>query len=84
MQMAGLRLAPIQCFAWAHPVTTGLPSLDYFLSSELIEGENPQEHYSEKLILLPNIGVAYPKPYIPPIVKSRSDYGLSDNDLIMV
>lgn len=82
MQMAGLRLAPVQCAAWGHPVTTGLPTIDYFLSSELMEGENPQEHYSEKLILLPNIGVAYPKPYIPPVVKARADYGLSDENVI--
>ncbi|WP_254445366.1 glycosyl transferase family 1 [Anabaena sp. UHCC 0204] len=82
MQMAGLRLAPVQCVAWGHPVTTGLPTIDYFLSSELMEGENPQEHYSEKLILLPNIGVSYPKPSIPPVVKSRSDYGLSDDDVL--
>ncbi|MDZ7959688.1 MAG: glycosyl transferase family 1 [Aulosira sp. DedQUE10] len=82
MQMAGLRLAPVQCVAWGHPVTTGLPTIDYFLSSELMEGENPQEHYSEKLIFLPNIGVAYPKPYIPPVIKTRSNYGLSDDDVI--
>ncbi|WP_016949679.1 hypothetical protein [Anabaena sp. PCC 7108] len=82
MQMGGLRLAPVQCVAWGHPVTTGLPTIDYFLSSELMEGENAQEHYSEKLILLPNIGVAYPKPYIPPVIKTRSDYGLSDDDVI--
>lgn len=82
MQMAGLRLAPVQCVAWGHPVTTGLPTIDYFLSSELMEGENAQEHYSEKLILLPNIGVAYPKPYIPPVIKTRSNYGLNDDDVI--
>ncbi len=82
MQMAGLRLAPVQCTAWGHPVTTGLPTIDYFLSSELMEAENAQEHYSEKLILLPNIGVSYPKPYIPPVSKTRSDYGLSDADII--
>jgi predicted O-linked N-acetylglucosamine transferase (SPINDLY family) len=82
MQMAGLRLAPVQCTAWGHPVTTGLPTIDYFLSSQLMEGENAQEHYSEKLILLPNIGVAYPEPYIPPVIKTRSNYGLSDNDII--
>jgi predicted O-linked N-acetylglucosamine transferase (SPINDLY family) len=82
MQMADLRLAPVQCVAWGHPVTTGLPTIDYFLSSELMEGENPQEHYSEKLILLPNIGVAYPQPYIPPVVKARADYGLSDENVI--
>jgi predicted O-linked N-acetylglucosamine transferase (SPINDLY family) len=34
------------------------------------------------LILLPNIGVAYPEPYIPPVIKTRSNYGLSDNDII--
>lgn len=82
MCMAALRLAPVQCTAWGHPVTTGLPTVDYFLSSELMEGENAQEHYSEKLILLPNIGVSYPKPYIPPIVKTRADFGLSDDDVL--
>jgi predicted O-linked N-acetylglucosamine transferase (SPINDLY family)/predicted O-methyltransferase YrrM len=82
MQMAGLRLAPVQCVAWGHPVTTGLPTIDYFLSSELMEAENAQEHYSEKLILLPNIGVSYPKPHIPPVVKTCSDFQLSDDAVI--
>ena len=44
------RLAPIQCVSWGHPVTTGIPNIDYFLSSRLIEPENAQEAYSEKLI----------------------------------
>ncbi|MEH1867868.1 MAG: tetratricopeptide repeat protein [Nostoc sp.] len=82
MQMAGLRLAPLQCVAWGHPVTTGLPTIDYFLSSELMEAENAQEHYSEKLIRLPNIGVSYPKPYIPSVIKTRSDFGLGDDAVI--
>lgn len=82
MQMAALRLAPVQCTAWGHPVTTGLPTIDYFLSSELMEAENAQEHYSEKLIRLPNIGVAYPKPYIPSASKTRSDYQLPEDAVI--
>lgn len=82
MQIAGLRLAPVQCVAWGHPVTTGLPTIDYFLSSELMEPENAQEHYSEKLIRLPNIGVSYPKPYIPPVSKTRSDYQLPEDAVI--
>ncbi|MBV6625405.1 MAG: FkbM family methyltransferase [Rivularia sp. (in: Bacteria)] len=82
MLLAGLRLAPVQCTAWGHPVTTGLPTIDYFLSSELMEAQNAQEHYSEKLIRLPNIGVAYPKPYIPPLVKTRSDYQLPEDAII--
>jgi predicted O-linked N-acetylglucosamine transferase (SPINDLY family) len=82
MQIAGLRLAPVQCMAWGHPVTSGLPTIDYFLSSQLMEPDNAQEHYSEKLIRLPNIGVSYPKPYIPPLVKTRSDFQLRDDAVI--
>ena len=82
MQMAALRLAPVQCTAWGHPVTTGLSTIDYFLSSELMEPENAQAHYSETLIRLPNIGVSYPKPYIPPVSKTRADFQLPDDAII--
>jgi predicted O-linked N-acetylglucosamine transferase (SPINDLY family) len=82
LQMAALRLAPVQCVAWGHPVTPGLPTVDYFLSSELMESENAQDHYSETLIRLPNIGVSYPKPSIPPIIKTRADFRLTDDGII--
>ena len=38
-QLAALRLSPIQCMAWDQPVTSGLPTIDYFLSSALAEPE---------------------------------------------
>jgi FkbM family methyltransferase len=82
MQMAALQLAPVQCVAWGHPVTSGLPTIDYFLSSDLMEPDKAQEHYSETLIRLPNIGVSYPKPYIPSITKTRTDFQLSDDGVI--
>ena len=82
MQMAGLQLAPVQCVAWGHPVTSGLPTVDYFVSSDLMEPENAQEHYSEKLIRLPNIGVSYPKPYIPQLLKTRADFHLREDAVI--
>jgi len=44
MQIAALRLAPVQCTAWGHPLTSGLPTVDYYLSSELMEPENEQAH----------------------------------------
>jgi protein O-GlcNAc transferase len=56
--LAALRLAPLQIAAWGHPVTTGLPSIDWFVSGELIEGPDAEQHYSEKLIRLPGTGVA--------------------------
>lgn len=83
MQIAALRLAPIQCATWGHPVTTGLPTIDYFLSSELMEPENAQEHYSETLIQLPNIGVSYPKPNdIPTLTKTRSHFDLPEEAVL--
>lgn len=83
LQMAALRLASIQCTAWGHPVTTGLSTIDYFLSSELMEAENAQQHYSETLVKLPNIGVAYPKPKdIPTLTKKRSEFQLSEDNVL--
>ncbi len=83
MKMAALRLAPVQCTAWGHPVTTGLSTIDYFLSSQLMEADNADEHYSETLVRLPNIGVAYPKPKdIPALTKSRSDFNLPEDTIL--
>jgi predicted O-linked N-acetylglucosamine transferase (SPINDLY family) len=80
--IAGLRLAPIQCMTWGHPVTSGLPTIDYFLSSDLMEPENAQAHYCEKLVRLPNISIFYKKPSIPEATKTRSDFHLSENAVI--
>jgi predicted O-linked N-acetylglucosamine transferase (SPINDLY family) len=79
-QLAALRLAPVQCATWGHPVTSGLPTVDYFISSELMEPKDGQDHYSERLIRLPGIGVCYPKPVIPrPLLKKlRSHFGLRE------
>ncbi|MBW4575450.1 MAG: tetratricopeptide repeat protein [Aphanothece sp. CMT-3BRIN-NPC111] len=80
--MAGLRLAPVQCTAWGHPVTSGLPTIDYYLSSELMEPENAEEHYSEKLIRLPNLGFSYAKPILTETRKTRLDFQLTDDAIV--
>ncbi|MEM9684834.1 MAG: hypothetical protein AAF942_16300, partial [Pseudomonadota bacterium] len=35
--LAFARLAPVQCVTWGHPVTTGIPTIDYFLSCDMAE-----------------------------------------------
>jgi protein O-GlcNAc transferase len=82
--LAGLRLAPVQCVAWGHPVTSGLPTVDYFLSSELMEPEGAQQSYSERLVLLPGIGACVDKPWIPRAIlnKTRADWGISENAVV--
>ncbi|HEY9842537.1 MAG: tetratricopeptide repeat protein [Candidatus Sericytochromatia bacterium] len=49
-QLALHRLAPVQCLLPGHPVTSGLPRIDYYLSPSLCEGEQAASHYSETLI----------------------------------
>lgn len=80
--IAGLRLAPVQCTDWGYPVTSGIPTIDYYISSELMEPENAQEHYSETLICLPNLGIAYPQLEVPQLTKNRSDFGLRDDAVV--
>lgn len=55
--LAALRLAPLQVASWGHPVTTGLPTMDLFLSGELLEGAGAERHYRERLVRLPGTGV---------------------------
>ena len=63
-QLAAQRLAPTQCNFAGHPETSGYPTLDYFLSSELMEPPDGQEHYTERLIRLPNMATYY-EPVVP-------------------
>ena len=74
------RLAQVQCTTWGHPVTTGIPSMDYFISSNLIEPAGAEAHYSEQLVLLDSLPVYY---YRPQVVlaesrnEARQEFGLS-------
>jgi len=54
--LACLRLAPLQIASWGHPETTGLPTIDHFLSAELFETDSSDLFYSEQLTRLPNLG----------------------------
>lgn len=74
--LAYARLAPVQCVSWGHPDTTGIPHVDYFLSSRLLETSEAQAHYSEKLILLATLPAYYYRPEVVPAVRSRQSFHL--------
>ena len=80
---AVLRLAPVQCTAWGHPDTSGLPTIDYYLSSELMEPVNGQDAYREQLIRLPGSGLCYPRSEIPIGKMQKSDFGLDEGPLLL-
>ncbi len=80
--LAFSRLAPVQLTTFGHPDTTGVPNMDYFISSTLYELEGAQEHYSERLVLVPNAGTLsyYHKPELPAPPASRTEFGLSSQE----
>jgi len=66
VKLASMRLAPLQAAAWGHPETTGMPSIDYFISAEELEPAQADGFYSERLIRLPHLGCSYsPRTVVP-------------------
>jgi protein O-GlcNAc transferase len=58
-RLAALRLAPIQATTWGQPETSGLPTIDHFLSAADLEAPQPQGAYTENLVLLPRLGCCW-------------------------
>jgi protein O-GlcNAc transferase len=75
-QLAAQRLAAVQCCSWGHPVTSGFPTIDYFISSDLMEPAGAAAHYSEQLIRLPNLSIYYEPSDVPPVAIDRAQLGL--------
>ncbi len=62
LALASVRLAPRQFAAWGHPETSGLPTIDAFVSAEALEPADAEAHYTERLIRLPHLGVCVEPP----------------------
>ena len=58
-RLASLRLAPVQLAAWGHPETTGLPTIDHYVTAADFEPPNCEAHYSERVMALPGLGCSY-------------------------
>lgn len=56
VRLASLRLAPVQAVTWGHPETTGLETIDYYLSAEELEPPDAHGSYTERLTVLPHLG----------------------------
>ncbi|MBK6982619.1 MAG: tetratricopeptide repeat protein [Betaproteobacteria bacterium] len=60
--LAALRLAPVQVAGWGHPTTSGLATMDAYLTCAEMEPEGAQAAYRERLVGLPGIGTRYQRP----------------------
>ena len=73
------RLAPIQCNTWGHSDTSGIDTIDYYLSSVYYEKDNnPEENYSEKLVLMNSLCTYYYKIIENPTFVNKNYFGFSD------
>lgn len=71
------RLAPVQVTSWGIQVTSGIPTVDAYMSSQWIEPENAAAHYSERLVLGKTM-LTYRDPVTPPSRRrSREELGFS-------
>jgi len=69
------RIAPIQCTSWGIQVTSGIPTVDYYLSSKLVEPAEANEHYTENLICADTLLTYQYRSYLPEHAKRREDFG---------
>ena len=76
--LSALRLAPVQCAGWGHPVTTGSDAIDYFITCDKMEPDSAHTHYTERLLKLPGIGVNYAMPTIDAGF-TRAQLGFADS-----
>ncbi|MEI6985313.1 MAG: tetratricopeptide repeat protein [Rhodospirillaceae bacterium] len=82
LKLAAQRLASVQCTSWGHPSTSGLPTIDYYLSSDLMEPTDGQDHYTETLVRLPNLSFCYDKGANPAVTVSRNELGLPSDAMV--
>jgi protein O-GlcNAc transferase len=78
-------LAPIQCTSFGLPITSGLPTMDYFISSKQAELPTAQDHYRESVFQLDWDPIYfYPQTHQMIDLKDRSHYGFRPTDHLMV
>lgn len=79
IQLASMRLAPVQVTSFGHPETSGLNTIDYYVSSELLETSESKMFYTEKLIELPGLGYYFEPPTLEPAEMNMSERGINPN-----
>ena len=82
--LACLRLAPVQATSWGHPETTGLPTMDYYLSAELLEPVNGDTFYSEKLVRLSGLGTYFENETVPSKSPNLNALGIDQSSPILL
>ena len=76
------RYAPVQAVAWGHPNTTGLDTVDYFISSAVLEPEHADRYYTERLVKFAGLPCCYEPPIGLDTVAARESFGLPETGVL--
>jgi predicted O-linked N-acetylglucosamine transferase (SPINDLY family) len=85
--LAHMKLARIQINTWGHSDTSGINTIDYFMSSKLYETDIAQNNYSEKLVILNSLCTCYINPILKYKInnfKDRYYFGFSKTSNIYI
>lgn len=77
--IAMARLAHYQCCLLGHPDTTGIDTVDYYISSRRYEIDGAQENYTETLLLLDSLTTVFTRPQPQPNTYTRKELGLPED-----
>jgi predicted O-linked N-acetylglucosamine transferase (SPINDLY family) len=77
--LAHQRFAPLQIALWGHPVTTGSPMIDVFLSWDAAEPLGAAAHYTERLVRFrdPPMALFRPRPSADRPARSQCERGVT-------
>ena len=80
--LANLRFTPIQVAGLIHPVSTWGALIDYMISGADVEiPDNPERNYSERLVLIPGLGVGHT---LPPYTPEHKDPVANHADPLLI
>lgn len=75
------RLAHIQAVMGGHPITSGIPNMDYFFTTGSMEPVGAEAHYTEKLMAGAEMLAVFKRDYIEEKPFTRADFGLPEGDV---
>ncbi len=77
--LAHARLAPLQMVTWGHPVTTGLDTVDLFLSAEVFDRDGAEADYTEGMARLPFLLLDWQPETVDPAGTTRARLGMAED-----
>ena len=74
--MAHMRLAPTQCVMTGHPISTGIDTIDYYISGKLLSPPEADALHTEKIARLNCLPSLYKKPNFTQLNVTAASYSL--------